>query len=320
MANNYSLVDAERRWRADDYPAHHQWGAVPLRVSGAEVRFLPFSEGRIARRINARIGGRWGDPVAQLRAITTKADVLLGAAPFTLATLVRLGSRPTVGIMHSAAATEPSRRRVMLGYDAVVCLSETIRRDLLELGRAPDTTLVAPWGPDLDFAGYGRPTGDDGSVFTSGKTLRDHDVVRAASAACGAELTVHDVGGEAPYREILDQMSVAGIVAISVRRGATGMFGVTELNDALALGKPVVMSRNPYIDLDIEAEGCGLVVEPGDSDEWTTALRSLLADPDRRAEMGRRGRAVAEERWNHTVFGAAVIEAVSLALRGSESR
>jgi hypothetical protein len=316
MANNYSLVDAERRWRAGDYPAHHQWGAVALREAGYDVRFLPFASGRLGRRVARVVGSARGDPVTQARAVVTPGDVLLAAAPLTLAGLLRLRwPRRSVGVIHPAAAKERSLRAVMLGYDAVVCLSPVIRDDLVALGRDPATTLVAAWGPDLDFVGYQRRTTDGGGVFSSGKTLRDHDVVRDAATRCGAQFVLHDSGRGAPYAQILDEMANAGIVAISLRPGVAGMYGITELDDALALGKPVVMSRNPYIDLDVEAEGCGLVVEPGDRAAWAGAIGTLLADPERRAAMGRRGRAVAEARWNHRAYGDAVVRAVELATR-----
>ena len=82
MANNYPLVAAERRWREGDYPAHHQWGAVPLRNAGYDVEFLPMSR-----------NGRVGDVRAQLRALVT---------PGVLLALREIADRPglTVGLEH----------------------------------------------------------------------------------------------------------------------------------------------------------------------------------------------------------------------------
>ena len=38
--------------------------------------------------------------------------------------------------------------------------------------------------------------------------------------------------------------------------------------DCLGIGKPVIMTKNPNIDIDIEKEGIGHWVEPGDVEEW----------------------------------------------------
>ena len=78
--------------------------------------------------------------------------------------------------------------------------------------------------------------------------------------------------------------------------------GVTEVINAMALGKAVIMTRNPYIDFDVDAAGCGLIVEPGDVDGWETALRHLDHEPDQAAEMGRRARTAADAGLNYASF------------------
>ena len=72
---------------------------------------------------------------------------------------------------------------------------------------------------------------------------------------------------------------------------------MTVVLEAMASGRPVVMTANPGIDDYIEHGVTGLLVPPGDVDAFTDALVSLLADPQRAREMGRAGRAAVEERW-----------------------
>jgi glycosyltransferase involved in cell wall biosynthesis len=80
--------------------------------------------------------------------------------------------------------------------------------------------------------------------------------------------------------------------------------GLTSLIDALALGKPVLCSRNSGLDIDIEAIGCGLWIEPGDPSSWSQAITRLLENPKLLSEMGARGRAYAEHALRMDDYGA----------------
>jgi glycosyltransferase involved in cell wall biosynthesis len=68
--------------------------------------------------------------------------------------------------------------------------------------------------------------------------------------------------------------------------------------EAMAQATPVVVTPEVGLAPDVEAAGAGVVTAPGD---LATALNALLADPARREEMGRRGRALVEARftWDH---------------------
>ena len=67
----------------------------------------------------------------------------------------------------------------------------------------------------------------------------------------------------------------------------------------MAAGKPAICSRvgeNPFV---IEDGVNGFLVDAADG--WTAALRALIADPQRRADIGRRGRKTIEERYSADV-------------------
>jgi len=78
--------------------------------------------------------------------------------------------------------------------------------------------------------------------------------------------------------------------------------GLTEAIDALALAKPIVVTRSRYFPFDVEAVGCGIWIEPHDVDGWARAFGRLLADPGMRAAMGAAGRRFAEHEWNYDTF------------------
>uniref|UniRef100_UPI000DE559EE glycosyltransferase family 4 protein n=1 Tax=Nonomuraea lactucae TaxID=2249762 RepID=UPI000DE559EE len=70
--------------------------------------------------------------------------------------------------------------------------------------------------------------------------------------------------------------------------------------EAMALGKPVVLSDLPALSELVGSDGAGLLVPPGDPAELAKAIAGLRDDPARRAEMGEAGRAevAAKRTWS----------------------
>jgi len=74
-------------------------------------------------------------------------------------------------------------------------------------------------------------------------------------------------------------------------------FSPLKLYEYLACGRPVVATRTAGFDI-LEEFLCGLLVNPRDPLEVSSAILSLLHNPGRRTEMGGRARKVAEERYS----------------------
>jgi glycosyltransferase involved in cell wall biosynthesis len=78
--------------------------------------------------------------------------------------------------------------------------------------------------------------------------------------------------------------------------------------EAMAVGTPVVVTPEVGLAEEVEHSGAGVVVS-NDPPLLAAALRELLADPARRAEMGRRGRAAVEARFTWGRVAARMEEA-----------
>jgi len=86
------------------------------------------------------------------------------------------------------------------------------------------------------------------------------------------------------------------------------LFAPVELNNVLATPNklfeymsaavPVVVSRFPELERIVTETGCGTTVDPTDPNDVAAAIRSLLADDDRRRRSGRNGFAAAQDRYN----------------------
>jgi glycosyltransferase involved in cell wall biosynthesis len=234
----------------------------------------------------------------------------------------------------------PSRkqRAWVRGVDMALCMSARVAEALIDLGLPPTRVRLVHWGPDLEFPGYDAvgPV-RAGPVVSVGKSGRDTATLLAALRSMGDSGTPPQAlvyafgesesgGGVPPYdrpdscqvvslppaRQLpletaLAEMRRAAVVAIPLVPQERGLVGLTELLDALALGKPVIMTRTPLVDIDIEAVGCGLFVNPCDVRGWVAALRRLLSDYRTCVRMGQAGRAFVESRQNYQRFCGEVV-------------
>ena len=74
--------------------------------------------------------------------------------------------------------------------------------------------------------------------------------------------------------------------------------GLTTIVEALALGMPMICSRNPQIPIDIEKEGCGIFVDYYDLEGWKRAIEYVAEHPDEAKIMGNRAKQLARESYN----------------------
>lgn len=326
VAHNYSLQAIAIACARDERPRHHLFGMDRLSDAGFEVSTPSTVHRRTLEKISRALRMRLGDLSRQLgilrHARAEEADVIVCiemSSARALGLLRRLGLLriPLVGLLHPYEPRTPFTRFTAGGFDRVLCLSPIMAKGLSRPEQNPHT--VTTWGPDLDFRDYEPCDGE--AIVAIGKTNRDLPLLARAAAAGQHRLIVHDRLAVPPHERrterrtagfatALDDLRAASVVAIPLRR-TDGCFGITELNDALALGKPIVMTRCPYIDVDLEAVGCGIWVDEGDEAGWRQALDYLSHHPEVREEMGAKGRAFAEERWNYDLFSKDLIRAVA---------
>lgn len=333
FSHNYPMDVARRLVAERRYPRQHLYGTHALVEAGVPVAFAPFSYSALSYRASARLGWRLGDLHQEAFLARSGAAVSYAGEPHHVAGLSllrRLGvwRRPVVSVVHQEV---PAGSSLVAGVDVCVCLSKRVRDQVASVHGRP--AVWAPWGPDLAYPGY-VPTGAS-YVVSTGKSGRDLPTLLAALDGLGVPARVYalppvprDVppevtlvttdrhedhgGGSEPqfaFERVVEDVRGASVVAIPLRE-VDRLSGLTELCDALALGKPVVMTRTPYIDVDLEAIGCGVWVAPGDVKGWRDALRSLARDPAAAAEMGARGRAYAKREWNADAFGAVVLDII----------
>ncbi|MFZ4506900.1 MAG: glycosyltransferase family 4 protein [Fimbriimonas sp.] len=79
----------------------------------------------------------------------------------------------------------------------------------------------------------------------------------------------------------------------------------------MACEKPVVAALRGEGARVIDESGAGIVVEPGNGEQIAAAVRELLDDPERRAEMGRKGREYVIQHYSRTATARKLERALS---------
>ena len=105
------------------------------------------------------------------------------------------------------------------------------------------------------------------------------------------------VRGPVPFDDVPRYLAAADVVAVP-QRATSDTIGQlpAKLFDAMAMARPIVSTSVSMIPEVLE--GCGLVVPPGEPRALRAVLDTLLADPDRARELGRRARARCVERYS----------------------
>ncbi len=197
-------------------------------------------------------------------------------------------------------------------YDSLKTLSDSSPK-----GRRPFPT---------EGEGLGRgPEGGEGFFISTGKELRDYETLLRAFHETGLPLTLyvekkrqsyfeslHPAGnitlhyGDRPIpHDIALLVAQSRCVCICCQK-SNYTVGLTTVVEALALGLPILCTRNMQMPMDIEAEGCGFWLEPGDVEGWKEKLRYIADHPDEAEAMGRKGRDLAERYYNINLCGSEV--------------
>jgi glycosyltransferase involved in cell wall biosynthesis len=229
-----------------------------------------------------------------------------------------------------------AKRRYVQSCDVVLCISESTRRDLVQVYGDPGVPMPVTYlGVDPAFAPGARPP--DGApdrylLFVGRRDgYKDFDVLATAFASLPDDGTVLVAIGGGRFTEAESNRLVRLGIAERVRRfdaddaalpgwygGALAFvfpsrhegFGLPTL-EAMACGTPAVLadsSSHPEVGGDVAR-----YFPPGDADALAAALAPLLDDAPLRADLGKRGiERAAQFSWQATAAGTAAAYAAAV--------
>lgn len=321
------------RMQQGEFPSHFLYGACHLSSSGIDVVYHR-SPSKEMSRLKTALYTAWQVLTCRGHIDAVYATHYKGLELLILLRAIGIFRKPIVVWHHQPIVTPKSKLRewggrlFYRGMDRLIFFSQKLVDDSLHSPKAnPKRMVVGHWGADLDFYDRMRNQEKDARfVFiATGKEQRDQhtlieafnrtglplklyiginpdptvpnpnlDAVRSYKPA--ANIDVREICGLLPYEIALD-VAKAQCVAICCKH-TRYTAGLTTVVEALALGLPMVCSRNPQIPIDFDREDCGISVEYGDVEGWQRATSYLASHPDEARRMGERGRQIAEERFN----------------------
>lgn len=209
----------------------------------------------------------------------------------------------------------------MLFFHSKKNMDETICGGLIK----PSQAQFLYWGDDLDYIDDTFPNCAQGNFFIStGREQRDYNSLVSAFKDSNLPLEIYtnrsNYTNQYDCLETLQGMYSNIRIEFVERNNNTTVrlakrtseclcvviplldshinycLGLTSVVEAMAMGKPVICSYNPYSPVDIEKEKIGLVVGSGFT--WKEAIEYMASHKEEAREMGKRGRFLAERLFN----------------------
>lgn len=321
MMNNYSMRIARELVSDGSYPAQHLWGYPAGSVPGYRPWLLPSQslfdlkvlQVRWLRTLRNGFIKLLGDPLQMISALrASRHGAIVYAAdqrsPALVLALKRLGLvdlRIAVLVHHPPVGWW--ERWVIRAADELMVLNVMTQDSLRDLCSVPVTLMF--WGPDLHSSVYiGDRDGSNVDFTAAGKTNRDYSTLRRVAAVDSLNGHVFDgrqlitlcdghevaVAGRADYPTVIRAMRASAAVVVSLRNPEI-MAGLTEVADAIALDRPVIVTASPAFPYDVSGSGAGTVVAADDTQGLSLALSRA-----RSGELG--GAGVLGETYNMDHF------------------
>ena len=327
---------------AGDVPDVWPYGLDRLRDHGIETLPRPPLRGldQLPARVGRQLGGfQWWEALRQPAPAAADAVVCWderAGAPLALRERHRPVATGVIWATESSAGarsglSEAVTRAALRRAGAVWALSSAQLPVLRErFGVAERRLHHLVFGVDADFFLPGGAPEPDLVVSVGNDRHRDHrtvvDAMRCVQArrpparlslVTRAPVEVPAALGRRiqrlDHRGIREQYQRASVVAVALRRNLH-VSGVTVALEAMACGRPVVITATPGMSDYVDDGVTGVLVPPGDPVSMSETIGGLLADPDRAAAMGAAGRTAVEQRFNTATQAALLASIIGSAL------
>lgn len=259
-----------------------------------------------------------------------------------IARLLRIVKTPLFAVSHHSFSYKKipfgfQKLNVMLdrflsfaGVDKIVYCSKRLLNLSSASGKIPKRhNNFIEWGGDTQFyyPVFCEKKSDKLKILSVGHTNRDYPVLIKAVSGLNCELKIHSLSANINVSELPENVFIdeelrkeqkdnnltrflglreaynwADVVAISIRDVVYNPNGATVLFEAISSGKPVIMTNNISLPIDVEIEGIGFKVAYNDVIGWENAIKYYINNPDMVKEMGLKARMIAEQSHNYFLY------------------
>ena len=215
-------------------------------------------------------------------------------------------------------------------YSGIFCLTPKAE----EYYSQYSSSKFMPWCVDLElFDGKPPKTASDKPFFlANGKTYRDYKTLVDGANEVDAELRIIgpnqqkpdplppnvkwiDTSSDPPdqaldYPTLREWYAQCIAVCIPLSGDADDTCGYTNMLEAMAMRKPVLMTRSGCLHTNPEADGFGMQINAGDPEGWTHAMNHIHKQHKQALRMGNRGREIVERDFTIDRFNQDVLDFV----------
>jgi glycosyltransferase involved in cell wall biosynthesis len=342
MVNDFPLDSYYNQWKNGLTPSQQLWGKVELdREEGFELIILPHQKyksldkiGNIIRiehfdqQVRALLIKNEIDIIyAPFAAATTKFLLILKLFGFINTPIVAMIHYPLLGSSSNNKIVKYLGKKLMMGFDRMIFLSRNIKSDnITAFSLCPQEHekrfVHLNWGAETAFYDKTYPSINldrEDYFISSGQTDRDFDTLIEAFRHIDFKLKIYAKPNYKPKtkdipknveihtkaissRELIDlyKNSLAVLICFKITQKST--LGLTILFEAMALGKPVIITENSYIDIDVEKEGIGFWVAEGDVQGWVSKIKILIDSPEMIKKMSHKALNLHKSKYNMDNF------------------
>ena len=333
-----------REWRKGSFPGHLLYGATHLERHGIEIiqhKFREFGVKRLPLMLYTAY---------RILTCSEKYDAIYATHYRGLEIIIFLRAlglyrHPIILWHHQPMVRSSKRWREMLGrlfykgMDDMFFFSQDLIDESLKTSKAvPERMHLGHWGPDIEY--YDKVIASEKDNVThegfisTGREMRDMKTLVEAFSATGApiEIYLNKRNCGIDYEAMFAAMDIRDNAKVHFTSGykhsefcllvyraqcvciccleTKYTVGLTTVVEALGLGVPMICSRNPHLPMDIEKEGCGILVDYGDTEGWISAIRYITGNPEKAAEMGRNARNLAQRKFNVEICAREVADII----------
>jgi Glycosyl transferases group 1 len=217
--------------------------------------------------------------------------------------------------------------RLLDGPHVTYCVLSRYERESFSRSWGVDHARVmfTPWPHTLTEAQLAMPVDDAEGIVALGDSLRDyHTLIEAAkqlsvpvtiatrtlSPAVLRTLPPNVTAGPVTPARFDELLRRASVVVVPLEPRTDRSAGQTTFVNAMALGKPLVVSGTAGVDDYICDGETGVLVPPRDPDALRRAIEALVHDPESARTIGKRASAEALDRFNPERYMETVLAVV----------
>ena len=225
-------------------------------------------------------------------------------------------------------AFDPYSSKNLNSHSAFLCLTPTAERSFSK----HSTSRFLPWCVDLEMFDGKPPNGKPDSKYflATGKTGRDYQTLINGAESISAELRIIGPKGQRPgnlppnvrwldttedppdqaidYPTLREWYAQCLAICIPLCGDAEDTCGYTNMLEAMAMAKPVLMTLSGCLHINPGGQEFGLSVEPEEPSKWTQAMTQILDNPDQAKSLGKTGRKIATEELSVPDFDRKVVD------------